>query len=61
MRFLIMALRRLNADVIPEIKPQAYAMLCDYWGKDFVDEVNATLVRDAQGKLNGQSQLQEGK
>lgn len=61
MRFLIMALRRLNADVIPEIKPQAYTMLCDYWGKDFVDEVNATLVRDAQGKLNGQSQLPEGK
>ena len=51
----------LHTCVEKELIPQAYTMLCDYWGKDFVDEVDAALVRDAQEKLNEQSQLPEGK
>ena len=61
MHFLIMALRRLNADVVPELKLQAYAMLCDYWGKEFVVQVDQALAQDAREKLNGQSPLPEEK
>ncbi len=59
--YLRNSLIELHTCVKKDLVAQAYAMLCDYWGKDFVDEVDAALVRDAQGKLNVQSQLQEGK
>ena len=36
----IMSLR--NA-VVPELKPQAYQLLCDYWGQDFVESTEKLL------------------
>ncbi|MBQ1948594.1 MAG: glycosyltransferase family 2 protein [Treponema sp.] len=36
--------------VIPELKPQAYEMLCDYWGRDFVEEIEAALEERAHTK-----------
>ena len=55
--FLVMALHRLNSEVIDELKPAAYNMLCDYWGKEFVNQVDEALAREATLK----SQLQEEK
>lgn len=56
-QFLIMGLRRLNSDVIDELKPAAYNMLCDYWGKEFVNQVDKALAKEA----TLQSQPQEEK
>ena len=36
----IMTFRKM---VEPEIKEEAYEMLCDYWGRDFVKEIEAAL------------------
>lgn len=32
--------------VSPEIKPQAYELLCEYWGRDFVEDIEKQLKSD---------------
>ena len=36
-------LTQLNNAVLPDLRPQAYALLCDYWGTDFVEEIQNDL------------------
>lgn len=35
--YLINNIKQMNEVVVPELQSQAYEMLCDYWGKSFVD------------------------
>ena len=37
------SLRQLRQRVIPELQEEAYAMLCDYWGEDFVRQVDSAM------------------
>ncbi len=34
---------RYKESVLPELQPQAYQLLCEYWGEDFVQKVNSIL------------------
>ena len=42
-RYLGNNIRSLRNTVTPELQPQAYQMLCDYWGEDFVESTEKLL------------------
>ncbi|MCR4714825.1 MAG: glycosyltransferase [Treponemataceae bacterium] len=42
--YLANNLQQLKETVIPELQPQAYQLLCEYWGEDFVNKIQ-TLVQ----------------
>ena len=35
-------IEQLRKSVAPELKDQAYSLLCDYWGKEFVEEMQGS-------------------
>lgn len=37
--FLLLNLKTLYQNVIPELQKDAYTMLCDWWGEDFVEQI----------------------
>lgn len=37
--FLLLNLKTLRQNVIPELQKDAYTMLCDWWGEDFVEQI----------------------
>ncbi len=39
--YLLSSLIQLNDVVLPALQPQAYEMLCEYWGKDLVERMNS--------------------
>ena len=41
--YLVNNIRQLNSFVIPELQPQAREMLCEYWGKDFVETMERAM------------------
>lgn len=41
--YLVNNIRQLNSFVIPELQPQARTMLCEYWGKDFVETMERAM------------------
>ena len=41
--YLANNLRQYYETVVPELQEEAYAMLCDYWGEDFVKKVDAAM------------------
>ena len=43
--YLANNLRQYYATVVPELQEEAYAMLCEYWGEDFVKKVDAAIGR----------------
>ncbi len=48
--YLVNNLRQYYAAVVPELREQAYAELCEYWGEGFVKKVDAAMK--AQGQDN---------
>lgn len=46
--YLANNLRQLSDAVVPQLKEDAYQMLCDYWGAHFVDSVDAAMKAQAQ-------------
>ena len=42
--FMRDAILRLRNQVVPELYPQAYEMLCEFWGKDYVQTVEKMLA-----------------
>ena len=45
MSYVANSLRQLRGLVVPELQEEAYAMLCEYWGEDFVRNVDAAIGR----------------
>lgn len=41
--YLVNNIRQLNSFVIPELQQQAREMLCEYWGKDFVETMERAM------------------
>lgn len=41
-------LEQLEQAVAPELKPEAYNMLCDYWGEDFVVRIKSEMEKAKQ-------------
>ena len=37
------SLLQMRQRVVPELQEEAYAMLCEYWGEDFVKKVDAAM------------------
>lgn len=50
-RYLGNNLLMLRDAVVPELQSQAHAMLCDYWGQDFVSQVEKMVFTDKFSKL----------
>lgn len=50
-RYLGNNILSLNNVVAPQIKSQAYELLCDYWGQDFVSQVEKMVFTDKFSKL----------
>ena len=42
-KFLADNIKQLRDTVIPELQPAARAMLCDYWGEDFVTRIEKSM------------------
>lgn len=37
--YLLSLLQKLKRNVVPQLQDQAYEMLCEWWGKDFVESI----------------------
>lgn len=48
--YLVNNLRQYYETVVPQLREQAYAELCDYWGESFVKKVDAAIKAQAQDK-----------
>ena len=47
--YLVNNLRQYKQTVVPELREEAYATLCDYWGESFVKKAEASLTCQSQG------------
>ncbi|EID86257.1 Glycosyltransferase involved in cell wall biogenesis [Treponema sp. JC4] len=45
--YLVNNIQQMRKYVIPELQNQAHAMLCDYWGEDFVNRMEQALDKKA--------------
>ena len=50
-RYLGNNILTLRNTVAPELQPQARALLCEYWGEDFVEQVEKMVFTDKFAKL----------
>ena len=50
-RYLGNNILTLRNTVVPELQPQARALLCEYWGQDFVEQVENMVFTDKFTKL----------
>ena len=44
--YLASNINQLKRLVIPSLRAEAYAMLCDYWGEDYVKQVEKSMKKD---------------
>ncbi len=47
-RFLYNTILRLRNNVIPELRPQAYETLCEYWGEDYVKTIEEIMKSNSE-------------
>ena len=49
-------IRQLRVTVIPELRQEARAMLCEYWGAGFVEKVEKVLLAEEEAKSGEETQ-----
>lgn len=49
-------IRQLRETVIPELRQEARAMLCEYWGSGFVEKVEKVLLAEEEAKSGEETQ-----
>ena len=50
--YLLNNLKQMNEVVVPELKEEARALLCEYWGESFVQRMEAASVGNATNAAN---------
>lgn len=48
--YLVRTIFQLNETVVPELKQDAYQMLYEYWGKSFVERMEAAIIKALKNK-----------